>query len=51
MIERCTVPQDPGGAIPRDGTYDRSGECLKLREEWRMSHADELSIFHLNPRV
>ena len=49
MIERCAVQQNPGGVIICEGSSDRSGGCLELREEWRMHHDDELSIFHLNP--
>ena len=49
VIERCAIQQNPGGAIPRDGSSDRPGGCLELRGEWRMRHADELYIFHLNP--
>ena len=47
-VERCAAPQNPGGAIPRGGSSDRSGGCLELREEWRMHHTDVLSIFHQN---
>ena len=48
VIERCPVQQNPGGALPRDGSSDRLGGCLELCEQRRMHHADELSIFHLN---
>ena len=31
VIERCAVQRNPGGAIPRNGSSDRSGGCLELR--------------------
>ena len=33
VIDRCAAPQNPSGAIPRDGSSDRSVGCLELRGE------------------
>ena len=37
VLERCAVQPNPGGAVQGDGSSDRSGGCLELREEWRMA--------------
>ena len=44
----CAIQQNPVESS-RAGSSDRSGGCLELRGKWRMRHADELSIFQLNP--
>ena len=48
-LDHCVAPQNPGEAISRDGSSDRCVGCPELREEWKMHHADVLSIFHLSP--
>ena len=51
VIERCAIQPIPGGAIHCDGSTDQSDDCPKLRGNWRMRHADELSSVHHNQGV
>ena len=45
---RRATQQSRGGARLRDGSSDRYGGCLELREEWKRHSADKIAVVHQN---